>query len=236
MDIALQLVAYKEPGLTETMDAWAAQAAPPDADVRYEAWVTPAGGRATCGTWQQATAHETFVAREAPQYKLRARNAAHDDALARGVDGFIACDADAPPLAPGTLSTLLTRLNGDAVAAVCANPVAPTGPVGVSMNAGVYLKEALGGIHGQCHAVTAEAWRAAGPFSDAVDHTELRSVWLEEEYRFGKRLSRVGEVDYAFDAPVHNDVRRRMCRLRSVARRGTDDYCDRIGTETFRPF
>lgn len=235
MHVAVQLLAFQEPDLSETMDEWAGQQIPSWADVSFEAWVTPDGPKDQCGTWQQAASHDTFAVAEAPQYKLRARNAAHDSAVERGYDALVACDADAPPLEPTTLKNLLTAAREPRTACVCANPVAPKTPVGIYSNVGVYTKEAIGGIHGQCHLLTPGAWRHAGPFSDDVDHTELKSVWMEEEYGFGQRLREYGSVKYAFDAPVYNDTRRRECAWAKAARRD-HPFCDRVdGDETFAP-
>lgn len=237
MEIALQLLAFEEPGLTATMDAWADQAEPPGYSVSYEVWVTPSGPKEACGTWRQAEHHDLFSVHEAPQYKLRARNAAHDSAARRGLDAFIACDADAPPLDRDTLTNLLTPLSRPETAAVVANPVSPTTPAGVYCNLKAYAREyVFRSVHGQCQAITTDAWRQAGPFADDVDHTSMHSVWLEEEYSFGHRLRDVGAVEYVYDAPVYNDTRRQECRWRRGARRHTGDFCDRPGSDkTFAP-
>lgn len=237
MDVALQVAAFKEPGLTETLDAWAAQPVPDGVTISYEAWVTPSGHRERCETWQQAEAHDVFSAVEAPQFKLRTRNAAHDDAVARGVDTIISCDADAPPLSTDTLTNLLEHIDHPWTVAAVANPVAPaTKPTGLLSNFGVAAKELVGGMHGQCHALTAGGWRAAGPFSDDVDHTKLNSVWLEEEYRFPHRLRQVGKVAYCLDAPVRNDTRRIDCRWARATRSNEDEFCERRASEeTFAP-
>jgi len=236
MDVALQLVAFKEPGLSATMDAWAAQPTPEDVSVSYEAWITPDGPKAACGTWQQATEDATFTAFEAPQYKLRARNAAHDSAAERGFDAFLVCDADAPPVTDDALSALLGRLREPGVGAAVSRPVSPPTPFGLLSNVGVVAKEVIGGVHGQTHALTTRAWQAAGPFADDVDHTDLRSVWAEEEYRFGHRLRQAARVEYVRDARVYNDTRRSQCRLRRGLHRPGGEFCDRqVGAETFHP-
>lgn len=233
MRVSLQVPAFKEPGLSDTLDAWAEQYVPSWADISYEAWVTPSGRGET---WRQAEEHPVFEAAEAPQYKLRARNAAHDSAVERGYDAIMTVDADAPPLSDDTLKNLLTAAREPRVACVCANPVASKTPVGIYSNIGVYTKEVIGGIHGQCHVLSRGAWQHAGPFSDGVDHTDLKSVWKEEEYRFGRRLRQHGKVVYKFDAPVFNDTRRRECAWRDILPGEKDAYCEKPdGDETFHP-
>lgn len=237
MDVAIQVAAFEEPGLAGTLDAWAAQPVPEWATVSYEAWVTPSGPKGACGTWQQAADHDTFTVREAPQYKLRARNAAHESALDRGIDAFVSCDADAPPLSDRTLSNLLDPLRSRGTVASVSNPVSPSNPIGIYSNLKAYAREfVFRSVHGQCHAVTTDAWRQAGPFADDIDHTTLHSVWMEEEYGFGNRLRDVGRVEYAYDAPVRNDIRRAECRWRRAAGKATGEFCDRAeGEKTFAP-
>lgn len=237
MNAVLQIAAFREPGIADALDAWADQPEPSWASVDYEAWVTPDGAKEACQTWQVADAHPVFEAHEAPQYKLRARNAAHGSALERGYDAIVSCDADAPPLGRGTLSALLERLSAPGAAAVCAWPSSPPSPLGIFSNVKTRAREVVfRSIHGQCHAMTAEAWSHAGPFADDIDHTSLHPVWMEEEFRFGRRLRDVGRVEYAKDAKVYDDTRRMRCRLQRSARRPRSDYCEKPeGNDTFAP-
>lgn len=236
MDVALQLVAFREEDLTSTMDAWADQPVPEGANISYEAWITPDDGADwRRATWREAETHPVFDPFEAPQYKLVARNAAHDSAIDRGYDAWITADADAPPLSDSTLSALIDGVSKPENVAAVSNPVCDVTPIGIWSNLGVYAKEFIGGIHGQCHAVTARGWAEAGPFEENLNHTEIRSVWAEEEYGFGQRLHDAGGVDYRFDAPVYNDTRRRECAwYKAWGKR--HEFCERVeGDDTFAP-
>lgn len=236
MDVALQIPAFKEDDLTSTMDAWVDQPVPDGVNISYEAWITPSDDpKHRCGTWRQGEAHDVFEAFEAPQYKLVARNVAHESAFERGFDAFIVADADAPPLRDSTLSALIDGISDENTVAAVSNPVCDPTPIGLWSNMGVYGKEFIGAVHGQCHAVTHRGWSYAGPLSEDVDHTEVISVWFEEEYGFGQRLHDAGNVDYRFDAPVYNDTRRRECGwYKSWGR--DHEFCERVeGDETFAP-
>ena len=237
MQVAIQVPAFKEPELWATLDAIADQPVPPFVDhIEYEAWITPDGDPVECMTFQQAMQHPTFEAYEAPKYKLPTRNRAHTSAVDRGFDTFVTWDADAPPVREETLTNLLTRLQNPETVAVCAYPVAKPRPVGFVASLGVNVKEMIGGMHGQCHAVTADAWEYAGPFKENIDQTDIAPVWIEEEMRFGIRLRQIGKVEYAKDAPVRNDVRRLLCKYQRTLRRPMDPYCEKPeGEDTFAP-
>lgn len=239
MDVAVQMLAFREGrNFTRTMDAWAEQPVPGFVGgVSYEAWVTPsARPKANCSTWRQAVEHPVFEANEAPKFKLPSLNAARQSAMLAGRDVFVTSDADAPPLARTTLTALLEPLVDSSVAAVASNPVCPTNPIGLYSNLGVTFKEVIGGLHGQCHALSAPAWDVAGPLDEDLDHTRLWSVWKEEEYRFAHRLRQYGQVRYRIDAPVYNDTRRRECAWLEALGKQTADYCERReGDETFNP-
>lgn len=236
---AVQVVAFDEPELSSTLDAWADQRVPSGVDVTYEAWITPAvEPRTQDPTWRQAADHPVFEPFETPPYKLPSRNVAHETAISRGDDFFIVGDADAPPLTENVLTALTRPLTDREVVCVCSNPVASVRrPAGAWANLGVYVKEAAaGGIHGQCHLVTARGWRAAGPFEEALDHTNIKEVWPEEEYAFGQRLRDHGRVKYAGRAKVRNDTRRLECSWRRALGLPVDDYCAKpAGSDTFAP-
>lgn len=234
--VALQVFSYDESGLTRTLDAYADQPAPDWADVEYHACVTPVHNadysrEAYFATVDQAREHEAFEYVETPEGKLSSRNYAHDMAAEDGADIVVAADADAPPLAEDTLETLLVPFEEHGVAATNGRPIAPPTIVGVATNFASSIEDAVRPhLNGQLHAVATEAWSHAGPFSEAVDQTNIREVRLEEEFRFRRRVEQTGRV-VDTRARVRNSVRRTECRLGLR----NDDFCRRRGKETFHP-
>lgn len=226
----VQVFAYDEPDITDTLDAISDQQAPAW-DVTFEAWVTPADGR----TLDAVAAHDTFELFESPTGKLSSRNAAHD---AVADDVIVVWDADAPPRQNDTLSRLLAPyVVRDGVVATNGRPLAPWTLVGVPVNIGATLEDTLRPhLHGQLSSFTTDAWRACGPFA-AVSETDIDSVRPTEEFEFRRCLERRGEV-VDTDATVLNDTRRHECRIRSVPGAfgaPQSGYCGRRGSETFNP-
>lgn len=243
MEVALQVFAYREPHLTDTLSAIEGQETPGWLDVRHEVWVTPDGPPEDDDTWRQAEAHQQFRARLAPRGKLSARNAAHGAASARGVDAIVAWDADAPPLRQDTLTRLVEPLHLGAGGA-SGRPVSPWSVLGVLTNAASWAHDAvMPHMNGQLNAFTADAWEEAGPFHVAgragVNESSRISVWREEEYHFRKRIEWHAPVVDVKEARVYNDLRRYECSLRRpFVAFGEDvpDYCrSRAGGDTFQP-
>jgi hypothetical protein len=237
MDVRVQMFAFREPEIAATMDAVSAQETPSWADVTYEAWITPSRSDGGCGTLRAAESHPTFEAHEAPAGKLSSRNAAHDHALNSGADSVVAWDADAPPLSEKTLERLIDPLVVESVLATNSRPVS-TGLVGAAVNLGGVVEDAVRPhLHGQCHALTAEAWDHIGPFPD-VDETNIDSVREVEEFHPYRELSETGHVIQTA-ARVRNDTRRHRCHIEDTwspfGRPSPDPWCDRRGVETFNP-
>lgn len=228
----VQIPAYEE-GRTvyETATEIANQTVPDGWDVDYEAWVTLSPpNRELCDTWQNAMAAENVGVIEAPQGKLSARNEAHDSAVERGYDVFFSWDADAPPLRDGVLASMLRAFEQDPRPA-CVNSKpksSPDGLVGQAIDAFAAAEDvATPHIHGQCHALTAEAWDIAGPFDESLDQTSMQEVRSEEEFGFWRALRSVGPVVQPHDAVVYNDPRRTYCKLPFAS----SDHCvGRVGT------
>jgi hypothetical protein len=238
-DVVIQLPAYDEANIiADTMRAIREQPVPEGYTVTYEAWITRNEDKfGLCDTMVAADRVEGWDTFEAPQGKLSARNAAHDDALARGADIIVTWDADAPPLTEGTLTALVAPFEDDAVVAVNSVPVAAPEPdlIGrLTDLTGFALDRINPHIHGQCHAMTAAAWDRLGPFDDSIDQTESTTVRQIEEFGFYDRLTEIGTVVTADDAVVFNDTRRTRCRVPLL---GDSEFCDRrSGAVTFRPF
>lgn len=237
MDVVIQVPAYDEDPSTlrETLSAIRDQPVPADVDVFYEAWITPASEHDRSFDVADSAGFEPY---EAPQYKIPARNAAHNRAVEHGADAIVTWDADAPPLRPDVLSTLMHRLVEPSVVAVNSTPVAAVTPDGQLSTTGVVV-DAAGAIedtlkphlHGQCSAITAEGWRAAGPFDEGLDHTDGQSVRAEEEIAFRARLEGVGRVVDEQSAIVFNNPRRHLCR--AAPELAPNGYCGPRGVETF---
>lgn len=240
MKAVVQVPAYREKNLSQTLDAIAEQAVPDGWDVAYEAWVTPSSP-CCCYTLTQAARHPVFDAYEAPVGKLSTRNTAHDHALEGGADAIISWDADAPPVTEDTLSRLLTRIEEPGVVAVepAARSSAPTSPAnvvfGTLVDIGAWVEDAVRPhLNGQCHALSTEAWATAGPFDASFDQTDEFAVRQEEEIDFFHRVGEVGAVVTDRGAVVYNDLRRHICNLPGY-KLVDDGYCNRRGVETFHP-
>lgn len=237
MDVVVQIPAYEEGRqLTTTAEQIVAQPEPGFASVDVEAWVTLSPpDKSLCDTWQAGMAARGVDTFEAPAGKLTARNAAHDSALSRGYDVIVPWDADAPPIHDDTLTELLRPINNrEDVVAVNSRPVAATDPDVIARLTditGYALDRINPHIHGQCHALTAEAWQTVGPFDDSIDQTTSTVVRREEEFDFYDRLAEIGTVVDQRSAEVFNDTRRTRCRVPLL---GDSEFCSRrSGTTTF---
>lgn len=228
----VQIPAYEE-GRTvyKTATEITEQNVPTGWSVDYEAWVTLSPpDRDLCDTWQNAMAAENVDVFEAPQGKLSARNAAHDSAVDRGYDVLFSWDADAPPLHSNVLRSMLRAFEREP-APVCVNSKPKSSPDGalgqaIDLLAGVE-DVATPHVHGQCHAMTAEAWEQAGPFDELVDQTSLPEVRAEEEFGFWRRMRALGPVVQPPRAVVYNDPRRAYCKIPFAS----SDHCTgRVGT------
>jgi len=235
MKAVVQIPAYEE-GRTvyDTATEITNQRVPEGWDVAYEAWVTLSPpDKELCDTWQNAMAAENVEVFEAPQGKLSARNVAHDHAVEEGYDVFFSWDADAPPHHSDVLASMLTAFEADPPPA-CVNtrPISGRkhGLFGALVDTAATVEDILTPhVHGQCHALTAEAWQAVGPFDESVDQTSLPEVRAEEELGFYRRVKQeVGEIVTPPDATVYNDPRRAACKVPFVA--DTDHCTGRVGT------
>ena len=233
--LAVQMPAFEEAHqLPKTARAIADQRVPDGVTATYEAWVTRSEDRrGTCSTMQAAKTVGGWDVYEAPAGKLSARNAAHNHALNHGADLICAWDADAPPLADGVLAALVETAMQDGVALANSNPVARDGSaIGLVSEVSSKVEDTImPHVHGQCHVMTAEAWRVAGPFGTELDESDIGDVRGEEEFDFRRRVEEVGEVVDVPEAEVFNDPRRNICRLPNME--ATSDFCKRRGDRTF---
>lgn len=235
----VQVPAYREPDMDETLEGIVTQEVPPEWTFTVEAWVTPWTDPSCgyCTTLAAANSVEGVDVFEAPQGKLSARNAAHNHALRQGADVIVAWDADAPPLQPDTLARVLEPFSDPGVAGAYGWKKHTDDDLLAS------VMDVMGYVdwfivqpfYGHLAAVTAEAWRGAGPFREDINQMDLWSMRLEEEYRFRRRVEEVGRVVPRDDAHVYGDDRRYRCWVNPVLGKSTPDYCDRRGTETFQP-
>lgn len=235
----IQVFAFAEPGLKETLDAYANCTRPAGWDLSYTAAVTPA----PVDVWEVrmhhaeiAADHDVFVYRPTPPGKLASRNTAHNQAVQRGADVIVAGDADAPPLDDDYFIELLEWFDQPEVVATNARPVATGGPIAVLTNAAGWAHDlVVPHMNGQGHAIAVDAWTRAGPFSEQAElERDVKRVRLEEEFEFRKRLEAVGRV-VDTGARVHNDTRRTKCRLRRALGMEPGPYCRRLGTHSFAP-
>lgn len=237
MDISVQLFSFDEPAdrLAGTMDAYAECDVPPFVDsITYEACVTP---KSTVASHPEAArAHPVFDLVETPAGKLSSRNKAHERAVRSGSDVVVSGDADAPPLTTECLSRLLRPLRSNRVVAANSNPIATSG-TGPIVNVIAAAEDAARPhMHGQCSAFSVGGWKHAGPFDTEIDQTDIRQVRREEEFRFYRRLSEVGNVVKVHDAKVLNDTRRVTCAIESAGPgRSKYPFCRRAGEHTFHP-
>lgn len=236
MDVAIQVLSYKEQNLDETLDAYASLHVPSFVDtVGYHACVTPRESY-TAHMAEHAERHPVFEFIETPPGKLSSRNVAHDTALERDYDVIVSGDGDARPVDASYLESLLEPFTDPGVAGVTGtqyddNPV--TFPIShLAYEIDLFRRP----IYGRSSAFTADAWERAGPFDESVDQTDVYETRGEEEFDFRRRIERVGAFHIAKDANVHSDLRRPICHLQqqwSKAGRHVSPYCQRSGTETF---
>lgn len=238
MDVVVQIPAYQEGRqLTETAEQIVAQPTPDAYTVDVETWVTLSPpDRSLCDTWQAGMAARSVDTFEAPQGKLSARNAAHDNAVERGYDVIVTWDADAPPLRQNTLAQLLAPFGDDAVVAVNSKPV-----TAIELSFVDRAVDVVGAVedrlkphmHGQCSAFTAGVWSEVGSFDTSIDESDENEVRPVEEFGFYKELSQYGEIVYANNAMVYNNPRRLHCTLPFM---GDPTFCERReGNTTFSP-
>jgi hypothetical protein len=229
----IQVPAFEEADvLADTLQEINDQPVPDGVSVTKQVWVTRSEDRrGVCTTWQAGTTVAGWDVLEAPRGKLSARNRAHNHALDNGADLICAWDADAPPRAERTLAALVGVVSQPGVALANSNPVARDGSLlGVGSEVASKLEDSVAPhVHGQCHVMTAEAWRQAGPFDTDLDQTSIGEVRAEEEFAFRRRVAEVGEVVDVSEARVFNDPRRNACRLPNYE----DPFCERIGDNTF---
>lgn len=134
-------------------------------------------------------------------------------ALMHGVGkarGELVVEADADGWYPPAWLDLMTRPFADpAVAAVRGDFRYYDSPV--LRRASVPLRRALsfvGNFPGGVRAYRRDAFFAAGGFDLSVDQRDFWSVWPEEEFRFRRRLKRVGRLVDARDAVCFKSARR----------------------------
>lgn len=238
MHAVIQVPAFREPELDHTLTGISQQYPPEGWRVSYEAWVTPTGAKTNCGTWKQAEDHPVFSVHEAPSGKLNARNTAHKHAVAEAdADVIVSWDGDAPPVDEHTLQTLLDPLTREDVVAANGRPVFPKSVFGILVDTASTIDRTIRKpLYGRLSAFTSTAWQAAGPFDTSVDQTDVYSIRREEEFRYRRRLSKIGSVA---DTPagVHASLRRPACHLEKAFNQAFDtpesEWCRRRGEETF---
>lgn len=237
-----QIPAFSESPWRDRLETIIAQPTPDDWTVSWEAWVTPnAPNPENCQTLREARSTPGVTAYEAPPGKLSARNAAHDHAFDAGADVIVTWDADAPPVTMDALSNLLRALEDPQTVAANSKPVAPDTVTGRLTNVMKNVSKMVEPhLYGQASGFTATAWAEAGPFDTDRDQTDSAQVRIEEEFRFRWRVEELGDVVEVAAAPVFNDTRRTVCRVREMLssisqRRVRDPYCDRLGVDTFQP-
>jgi len=213
------------------------QPVPDSVSVDYQVWVTLSPpDRELCSTWQAAVGAEGFDVYEAPPGKLTARNAAHNYAVREGYDVIVSWDADAPPLADHTFAELLEPILNGSASCVNSNPYSSSaGAFGAVVDVFASVEDVtVPHIDGQLHAMTADAWRQAGPFDDGIDQTDVTEVRAEEEFAFRHRLQSqsASGVVTAPGAVVYNDPRRAYCQVPGL---GQNPYCGERGVRTFSP-
>lgn len=232
--VFVQMPAFEEAAkLPETAREINGQRVPDGVRLTKEAWVTRSEDRrGVCTTMNAAKTVAEWTVYEAPAGKLSARNNAHNHAVTHGADVIVQWDADAPPLGGGVLKALIETAAEDGVALANSTPTARDGSIwGTIVEAGSKIEDVTRPhIHGQCHAMTTEAWQAAGPFDTSLDETAIHEVRAEEEFDFRDRVAEVGEVVDVGQAKVFNDPRRSRCALPGLEDR---EFCQRRGEDTF---
>lgn len=236
--VVVQVPAFEEGAdMLPVLESIREQSAPDGISVAYELWVTLSPpDRELCTTWQAAVEAEGFEVYEAPSGKLSARNAAHNHAVREGHDVIVSWDADAAPLANDTFSELLRPILEGSASCANSNPYSSSsGAFGVVVDVFASIEDVtVPHIHGQLHALTANAWQQAGPFDDSVDQTDVSAVRAEEEFAFRRRLQTQTDsgVVTAPGAVVYNDPRRAYCQVPGL---GQNPYCGQRGVRTFSP-
>lgn len=237
MRVAIQVPVYDEPDrlLQQTLTQFR-KASSERFDPTCQAWITPTGPSDSAFDVASGCG---FTPHEAREGKLAARNDAHDRAFASGHDAIITIDADAPLLDMGTFDAVVRELQEGAVAVngVSKARVDPEGEVSVAgalVDAACRLEDvSKPHISGRFSALSREAWEHAGPFDESVDQTRRSEVREVEEFGFYQTVSEVGDVVYAHDAVVYNDLRRHICTLPLV---GGSERCRRFeGDVSFAP-
>lgn len=235
----VQVPAFKEPNVEQTLDQIADQGVPAGWTVEYEAWVTL--DAEDNETWLQANAHPDFTAYEAPPGKISARNAAHGHAFNGDAHSVVTWDADSIPAHDGVLAAILEPLERDGVIASNGNPRKPyTNPVNVAASfLGTVEDYVRPHMNGQLHAFHRGAWVCAGPFRTDLDQRHMNAVRTEEEFRFHQRLRSCGEVVKAKDAVVVEDPRRVAHHLKRPFQRfgryPQTEWEKERGAKTFMP-
>lgn len=230
----VQLLAYDEPHIRETLDGYAEATVPEGWRVSYMVGVTPKNGR----TVREVEVHPDFELIETPPGKLTSRNHVHDVALDRGADVVISGDGDAPPASKTYLEALLEPFGDSDVVAVNGFQKA-VGPLSALLQAAYYGDLTVNRpIYGRGSAFTELGWEFAGPFDTNLDELDVNEVRAEEEFRFRRRLGNLGEVVDRTDARVTATGRRAACIVLDSMRpygRSDLEYCARRGSETFMP-
>ena len=236
MDVVIQLPAYDEADvIRQTMRAIDDQDVPDGHTVTTEAWITRNENKfGLCDTMVAAEQVDGWDLFEAPQGKLSARNVAHNHAVEQGYDVFFSWDADAPPVGDGVLSSMIEAFEQEPTP-VCVDSIPVSRPgnglFGLVVDVAAGIEDvAAPHIHGQCHALTAEAWEALGPFDESIDQTDLPAVRAEEELGFYREVASLGPVVRPPDAQVYNDPRRVKCNVPLM----DDPHCEGR-TATFSP-
>jgi cellulose synthase/poly-beta-1,6-N-acetylglucosamine synthase-like glycosyltransferase len=231
----LQVFAYDEPYISDTLDAYAATPVPDGWRLDREVAVTPTDGR----TSDAVANHPGFTFREVPSGKLSARNHAHDAAVSAGYDAILTGDADEPPADDDYYAALLAPLDQERVVGVTGFPKSRGVSAYLANPARVADQLLYRPMRGNSSAFTATAWKQAGPFdTSSVDQTEIGAVRAEEERRFRKRLAKMGRVVDAWNANTTGNDRRVACMAQDALnpfREVQTGYCGRRGVETFAP-
>lgn len=224
-----------------TLRAIVDQPAPSGWTVEFEAWITPDTSSVEDDpTWTIAQSIPGLDVFEAPSGKLSTRNAAHEDALARGVDAIVVWDSDVRPRSPDVLSALLEPLEQPDVLAVNSVERHPPTVAGFAMD--FIFKPIVRGpryMHGQCHSMTAGAWEQFGPFDESIDQTDIREMWTEEQNRMYDVLDELGTIAQPADAVVVHQNRRMWCKMgkawRTIDGRQLEPWCQNRGEKSFDP-
>lgn len=239
--VVVQVPAFAEPNLGETLDAIAEQDPPPGVDVSYQAWVTPeTEDPDDDATFQVAADHPVFDVFIGETGKLSTRNKAHEYAVEQGGDVIVTWDADCLPTGPDVLANLVQPLlDGEAVASE-GKPRKPyRNPLSVAVNALAVAEDVVRPhLDGQLSALSASAWASCGPFSEAVDQTDLNAMRQEEEFGLHDCLQATGSVVSPRGTKVIEDPRRVQWHVDKAFQRfgrPMSDWGRKRGVDTFHP-